>query len=263
MPFTQSIDPVLLHLGPLQIRYYGLVYALGFLTAFFLLEHYRKQGKLHPLTKEDLYDLLFYLMVGVILGGRLFHIFFWNPSYYLQNPLDIFAVWKGGMAFHGGLLGAILAAWYFSKKKNFSFWKLADILVIPAALFLALGRVANFINNELYGPLTNIPWCVYFPGVDGCRHPYQLYAAAKRFLVFLFLLYLSRKEWKEGFIFWNFVLFTGIGRFILDFWREDLLYLGLSLGQWYSLPMVLFSIYFLSTRYGKNCKQAICGIFHP
>lgn len=254
MPFTQSLDPVLLHLGPLEIRYYGLVYVLGFLAAYWFLNYERKRGRLSA-TKEDLYDLLFYLMLGVILGGRLFHVFFWNPSYYLQNPLQIFAIWKGGMAFHGGLVGTAIAAWYFSKKKNISFWKLADILVIPAALFLAFGRLANFVNNELYGPVTNVAWCIYFPGVEGCRHPYQLYAALKRCAVFLFLLFLNKKTWKEGFLFWNFLTLFGIGRFILDFWRADATFLGLSAGQWYSIPMFVLGSYMLWTKYRADLRR--------
>src|SRR3989344_4024440 len=182
--FYNNLDPVIFKIGPLEARWYGLVYVIGFLTAYFVLERLRKSYRLE-LTKEEVESLLLHLILGTVIGGRLFHILFWQPSYYLQNPLQIFAFWHGGMAFHGGLIGSIIAFYYFyaKHKEKINFWRVADALSIPAMLILALGRIANFVNSELYGQVTNVSWCVNFQNAEGCRHPYQIYAALKRLFV--------------------------------------------------------------------------------
>ena len=237
MAFTSTIDPVLLHLGPLEIRYYGVVYAVGFLSGILYLKWLKKKGVLE-LSDDDIYDFIFYLMLGVLIGGRLFSTLIWYPSYYLKNPLEIFMIWRGGMAFHGGMIGAIIGGWWFCREKNLAFGKLADLVSIPFVFFLGVGRLANFANGELYGPVTSVPWCVHFPGVEGCRHPYQLYSALKRFLMVPILIWLYRRPHKDGFVFTMMGLMFGIGRFVLDFWREDTLYYGLSIGQWTSVVVM-------------------------
>jgi phosphatidylglycerol:prolipoprotein diacylglycerol transferase len=162
----------------------------------------------------------------------------WQPQFYLSHPIEILKIWHGGMSFHGGLAGVIVAGWLFCRKRHIQLATVADAIAVPAIFALAIGRIANFINGELWGRVTDVSWCVQFPDVDGCRHPSQLYAAGKRFLVFGWLLWLHvTQKWKPGFIFWNFVLFEGIGRIIVDFFREDVLYYGLSKGQWMSLLM--------------------------
>lgn len=258
MPFIHNINPTFLHIGPLEIRYYGLVYVLGFVLVYFYLNHLIKNRKL-PLDQEQLYDLLFYLMLGVLIGSRLVHTFVWYPSYYLQQPWKIFFIWEGGMAFHGGLLGVIIATYLFLNKKDIrnkiTFLRLGDILAIPATLILAFGRIANFINGELPGRITDVNWCWQFPDVEGCRHPQQLYAAAKRFVVFGLLLLLNRKKYKEGFIMWSMITLLGIGRVMVDFFRDDPTFLGLTLGQYLSLAMFVVGIYMLITRYRKDVKR--------
>jgi len=247
--FVQNIDPTLLHLGPFEIRYYGLVYVIGFLLVWFILDKNKKELKL---TKQQVENLIIYLILGVVIGSRLFEVIFWEPAYYLANPLKIFAFWQGGMSFHGGFMGAIFVVYYFCKKHKLSFAKLADILVIPAVFILALGRIANFINSELVGTITNARWCVQFPGYEGCRHPVQLYGAAGRFLLFGYLLALKKlNKWKPGFLFWNFVLFIGIGRFVIDFLRDESRLLGLSMGQYLSIALVLVASYILLKYYRK------------
>lgn len=191
-------------------------------------------------------------MIGVILGARLVHVLFWEPAYYLANPLEILAIWRGGLAFHGGLVGVIIGVGYFCKKNNVSIAKVADTLTIPAVFALGLGRIANFINGELWGTVTNVEWCVYFPEAEGCRHPVQIYSALKRWIIGGILLLLARKEHKDGFIFWMFVTLFGIGRFFIDFIREDTLYFGLSMGQIWSLGMVLVGLYVLWTYYKSD-----------
>src|SRR3989338_5485905 len=159
--FYNNINPALFHIGPFEIRYYGIIYALGFILAYFFVYHLAKKRNLN-LTKDDVADLIFYLIIGTVAGARLFEIIFYEPAYYLANPLEMPAIWHGGLSFHGGLVGAILAAVLFCKKKKVHFYDLADIVVIPLAFALFLGRIANFINGEIVGRVTNLPWCVKF-----------------------------------------------------------------------------------------------------
>ena len=244
-----SIDPVLFSLGPIEIRYYGLVYVLGFILVTFLLLKYRDKLSL---SKDGVYDLIYILMLGVLIGSRLFHILFWEPSYYLSQPWKIFFIWEGGMSFHGGLVGTILAGYLFSKKNKISFYKLADFLIIPSLIALAFGRIANFINGELVGTITSVPWCFNF-GDGFCRHPYQLYSAIKRFTFVGILIYLQKNyNFKEGFIFWLAILLMGLGRFSIDFFRDEMVYLSLTMGQWLSLVMVVVSAIIILKYYSKN-----------
>ena len=164
-------------------------------------------------------------------------------------------VWKGGMAFHGGLIGAVLAGWWSSREKNIAFGKLLDLCAMPFAFFLALGRLANFANGELYGPVARVSWCVNFPGVEGCRHPYQIYSAIKRFLMVPILILLYRRPHKDGFVFSMMGLMFGIGRFILDFWREDILHGGLSIGQWSSIVVTIVFGYVLVKYYRADIRS--------
>src|SRR3989344_5785490 len=177
--FINNINPTLLHIGFLEIRYYGLVYLLGFILLYLFLN--KNKDKI-SMTKDDIYNLIFYIFLGILIGSRALHIL-WELPYYISNPIKIFYFWEGGMAFHGDLIGTAIASYYFCRKKKISIAKLADIIVIPAVIVLALGRIANFINGELYGTITNAPWCVKFSDAEGCRHPAQLYSALKRFIV--------------------------------------------------------------------------------
>ena len=246
--YIHDLNPVLFSLGSFKIYYYSLAYLFGFLLALFLL--IRKREKL-GLSKDDCYDLTAWMIIGTIIGARLFEVLFWSPGYYYNHLIEIIAFWKGisGMSYHGGLFGLVIAVWLFSKKRKLAFLELADVIVIPAALALAFGRIGNFINGELVGTVTNFSWCVVFPLVDGCRHPQQLYAAGYRFFIFFGLLGISKIKKKAGVVFFSYLLLEGIGRFAVDFFREDLHYLGLSLGQWFSIAMILIGGYLLM----KNC----------
>ena len=246
--FVHNIDSVLLQIGPLQIRYYGLVLVFGFLATYYTLS---KSMHALGLTKDNVSDLVLYLIAGAILGARVFEILIWEPGYYFSNPLKMIALWEGGLSFHGGLAGVAIASYIYCRKKRLSLAKLSDILAIPAVFFLALGRIANFINAELVGTVTNLPWCVQFPGADSCRHPVQLYGALKRFIIFGVLLFIKKKPHKDGFIFWNFILLMGIGRFAIDFLREDARLLWLSAGQYMSLLMVIIALIVLKKYYAR------------
>lgn len=252
--WLHHLNPTLIKLGGLEIRYYGLVYVLGFFLAVAWLFYLKKKGKL-ILNKDDIWDFVFYLMLGVLVGSRLFMVF-WEPAYYFFDPLNLLKIWQGGMSFHGGLVGIVLAGYLYCRKKSLDWLQMADFLAVPLILALALGRIANFINGELVGKIWSGKWCVVFPDYQGCRHPYVLYEAGKRFLLFGWLLWLSlRKEFKPGFIFWNLVFWEGLGRFLLDFYREDILYFSLSLGQWFSLVMVLTTLFVFLKSYQKDWKS--------
>ncbi len=241
--WVNALNPTILSIGPLQVRWYGLVYVLGFFISVWWMFFLRKKGRL-TLEKEEIWDFVFYLLLGVLIGSRLFMIF-WAPATFLLRPWNLLKFWEGGMSFHGGFVGIVLAGWLYCRKKELNFWKMADILSVPTIFALALGRLANFVNGELAGRPWNGKLCVVFPSYDNlCRHPSTLYAAGKRFIVFSWLLFLSLKaEFKPGFIFWNFVLWEGLGRIIVDFYRENALYYGFSLGQWFSLIMVAAALW--------------------
>ncbi|MBW2981575.1 prolipoprotein diacylglyceryl transferase [Candidatus Woesearchaeota archaeon] len=256
MSFVHNINPILVNIGPFEIRYYGLVYVIGFLVIYLTLIYYSKK-KILKLTRDEAEWFSIYLILGVVIGARLFEVFGWsfvsgNPLYYIKNPWKIFAVWEGGMSLHGGIIGIVLAGYLYCRKKKLNVVKVADILVTPAAFVLALGRIGNFINGELVGTITNVSWCFKFPRYEGCRHPVQLYAAAGRALLGGFLLFLNKKKWKDGFLFWVFILLMGIGRFFCDFLREDPRLFGLSFGQYLSLVMTIIGIVVLIKYYRKE-----------
>ncbi len=252
--WVYNLDPVLVDLGPLEIRWYGLVYVLGFLLGVWWLNRAVAQGKL-TLSKDEVWDLILYLIIGVLVGARLFMVF-WNPEIYLLHPFNLLKIWEGGMSFHGGFLGIITAAWLYCRKKKLNFWTVADVLSVPAILALALGRIANFINGELVGRIWNGSWCVVFPAYgEACRHPNMIYSALQRLVVFGWLVWISAKEqFRPGFIFWNFVFWEGMGRIIVDFFREDILYSGFSLGQWFSLVMVIVAAIVFARWYREDWK---------
>lgn len=240
-----NIDPVFLRLGPLEFRWYGLMYICGFVAAYFIILSGVKRKGL-PLNKDQVADLIFTVAVGVILGGRLGYILFYNFSFYLSHPLKLFAVWEGGMSFHGGLVGALLASLYFIRKHQLRFYPLADIGFLAAPIGLGFGRIGNFINGELYGRATDLPWGIVFPaGGPLPRHPSQLYEAFLEGAVMFLILYLvSKKVNRDGVVVWSFIALYGLFRFLVEFVREPdeqigFLFGGVSMGQLLSLPMFL------------------------
>ena len=182
------IDPVFLRLGPLQFRWYGLMYLLGFAAAYFVIKSRAAVRKI-SLSREQLYDLIVYAALGVFLGGRLGYTLFYNLPYYLEHPAKIIAVWEGGMSFHGGLLGTCLAIWLYCRRQGFPLYAIADLAAQAVPIGLGLGRIGNFINGELYGRPTDVAWCMVFPqGGADCRHPSQLYEAGLEGLVLFTML---------------------------------------------------------------------------
>lgn len=243
---TNTIDPILFKLGALEIRYYGIIYALGFVIAYLFMAHYIKKGKVKNMNTKKLDDLILYLLIGVVVGSRLFYTIFYPPYLLFTAPLSALKVWEGGLAFHGGLIGVVLVIYLFSKKHKVKKMEILDALVIPTSLALAFGRIANFTNHELYGYVTNVPWCVNFKGVIGCRHPYQIYAFITHILLFGILILIYKNQKRIGTTFWNFVLFYGVFRFITDFFKVEQKFIGLGIGQIMSLVMIGLSIYLLN-----------------
>jgi len=253
-----NIDPVFLRLGPLEFRWYGLMYIFGFVAAYFIISAgVRRKGL--PLVKDDVADLIFTVAVGIILGGRLGYILFYNLSYYISNPMKFFAVWEGGMSFHGGLVGAGLATLYFLRKHKLGFYPLADIASLAAPVGLGFGRIGNFINAELYGRVTDVPWGVVFPGGGPLpRHPSQLYEAVLEGPVMFLILYaISRKVKRDGVVVWSFIALYGLFRFLVENFREPDEQIGylfgvLSMGQLLSLPMFLLGAAMVAYRYRRG-----------
>ena len=253
--FYHNISPVLVEIGPFSIRYYGLIFALGLFVSFLIIRYLAKKRQL-PLSSMDFDELLILGAVAVVVGARLGHVIS-SFGYYSANPGQIVAIWNGGMAFHGGFIGLVAAGYFFAKRKKISFYDLADIVVIPAALALAFGRIANFINGEFYGTVTSLPWGVKFRDIPEFRHPVQIYEAIKNFFIFVVLwqlqhnLFAKKVDQKlpKGTLFWLFVFLYGSIRFPLEFLKDKVAVpdyaFGLTWGQFWSIPMAVVGGYML------------------
>lgn len=256
-----QFDPVAIWLGPLPIRWYGLMYLLAF-AQFILLGRYRIKTRPSIMSAERLDDLLFYGMLGVILGGRLGQVLFYEPGYYFSHPFEIIAVWKGGMSFHGGFLGVVIALGLWAKKQNLNWLAVTDFVAPLVPLGLAAGRVGNFINGELWGRVAdaNLPWAMVFPQAGDLqpRHPSQLYhVGLEGIALFLILWLYSSKARPRSAISGVFLIGYGAFRFITEFFREpDHGIFGqsytISMGQWLSLPMIAIGIAMLVLAYRKR-----------
>lgn len=226
-----NLDPILVKLGPVRLSWYGLMYVLGFLASY-LLVRYQMRKKDFDITKPEVENFYFYLIFGLIIGARFGYVLFYDLKTYLDNPLEILAVWHGGMSFHGGLIGLLLVALLFSWKNKKSFWKIADLFIVTAPIGLGLGRIGNFINGELYGRAAQVPWAVIFPkGGPVPRHPSQLYESALEGGVLFFILWFMKdKNLPRGALLAMFLFLYGGFRFFLEFFREPDAQLGFVLG---------------------------------
>jgi phosphatidylglycerol:prolipoprotein diacylglycerol transferase len=245
-----QFNPIALQIGPLAIHWYGLMYMAGFLTFLWLGRRRIVMLNLKQYNNKLLDDLLFYGVLGVILGGRLGEVLFYNPGYYFSHPLKIFAVWEGGMSFHGGFLGVMVAMALFAWQQKLRWLELMDFIAPLVPPGLAFGRLGNFINGELWGRPTDMPWGMVFPEVDSLpRHPSQLYEfALEGVLLFALLWIYARKPRPVGAVSGLFLIGYGSFRFIAEFTRNPddgifgLMTFGISMGQWLSLPMVIAGV---------------------
>lgn len=242
-----SIDPVLLQLGPLAIHWYGIMYLIGFSLAWWLGLRRAHSAGIEPF---EVGDIVFFCVLGVVLGGRLGYVLFYNLGDYLAHPLSIFKVWQGGMAFHGGLLGVLVAVWLYARKSGYRFFALTDFIAPLVPLGLAAGRVGNFINGELWGRPTDLPWGMVFPTADEvARHPSQLYQAAlEGVTLFVILWWFSRKPRPMMAVSGLFLIGYSSFRFFVEFFRTPDAHLGflafdwLTMGQLLSVPMFIAGV---------------------
>ncbi len=246
------IDPVLVTIGPLAIRWYALAYLAGFLFGWWQCLRLARENPTGP-TPKDYDDFLTWAVIAVVAGGRIGYALFYQPDHFLENPLALFKVWEGGMSFHGGMLGVILAALWFTRARKIPFFAFSDLLACVTPIGLGLGRLANFVNGELFGRETDVPWAFVFPrGGEAPRHPSQLYEAALEGLVlYLVLLFLARLPWvraRDGILSGVFLVLYGAFRFGVEFFRQPdpqlgFLYAGATMGQLLCLPMAAFGLY--------------------
>lgn len=247
MNFPQ-IDPIIFSIGPLAVRWYGMMYLLGFVGGYFMMCHVARLRDM-PIKKEVISDLLFYAVLGVVIGGRLGYTLFYNSSYYLRHPLEIFYVWEGGMSFHGGLLGVLIVLLLFCWRHNLPLLLIGDLAVSAVPIGLWFGRIGNFINAELWGRVTDHSWGIVFPGGGSLpRHPSQLYEAGLEGLVLFVLIYLlHRSGARRGIPVFSFVFLYGIFRFLVEFLRQPdnhlgFLWGGATMGQLLSVPMIIIGL---------------------
>jgi len=256
-----SIHPTIVKLGPIQIRWYGVMYILGFAISYLLVKYQIRKKKLN-IDTAVINDLFLYLIIGLIVGARIGYVVFYNLAFYFNNPLKLLAVWEGGMSFHGGLIGIVLAGIIFVTKKRIDFWQLADLVAVTAPIGLGLGRLGNFINAELYGRVTSLPWGMVFPGGgDLPRHPSQLYEfLLEGVLLFAILWRIKDVSLPKGAVFCMFIILYGIFRFFAEFFRQPDPQIGFilsffTMGQVLSILMVIVGVVLIYLRTRANTAE--------
>jgi phosphatidylglycerol:prolipoprotein diacylglycerol transferase len=264
-----GLDPVALDLGFFQLRWYSLAYLAGiFIGYWYMLKLIKQPGA--PMARRHADDLVFYAALGIILGGRVGYVLFYNLSYYLQNPLDILKLWDGGMSFHGGMIGTVLGIIYLSRKEKLNWLRVHDYVACCVPFGLFFGRLANFVNHELWGAPTNVTWAVRFPELIGGmtvlgppRHPSQIYEAILEglllFAILAWMFWKTQSRYEPGKLVGAFTFFYGLFRFLVEFVREPDAQLvgfaqstGLHMGQWLSLPMILLGAWLMWTAKGRR-----------
>jgi len=262
--FHWTGSPEILRIGNFAIRWYGLLFALGFIIGYqIMLYIFKKENK----SIKDLESLVFYVILGTVIGARLGHCFFYEPDYYLQNPIEILMVWHGGLASHGGAIGVLLALWIFSRKhKKINLLWLLDRIVIPTALAATFIRIGNFFNHEIIGKPTDVPWAIVFNIFQGHQivgttppvHPSQLYEAISYFLIFILLFYFYKRGILQdsGKPFGLFFVLVFTARFLIEFTKAPQAdfekYLPLSMGQILSIPFIVVGLYFIFRKNKQN-----------
>jgi phosphatidylglycerol:prolipoprotein diacylglycerol transferase len=246
------IDPVIFSVGPLAVRWYALAYIFGLLGAIWYMKSMIRRPP--EIVREiDVDDFLVWATLGVVLGGRIGYVLFYKPGFFLDHPAAIFQVWQGGMSFHGGFLGVVVATWLFSRKRGINLMGFADMIACAAPIGLFLGRIANFVNGELIGRVSDVPWAMVFPhGGPQPRHPSQLYEALLEGLVLFLVLYFMRQNEvilrRAGLLTGVFFMGYGLARSVAELFRQPDYHIGFllggtTMGQWLSVPLILFGIW--------------------
>lgn len=264
-----GLDPVALDLGFFSIKWYSLAYLAGILIGYwYLLKLIAQPGA--PMARRHADDMIFYATLGIILGGRLAYVFFYQPAI-LERPLDIFKLWEGGMSFHGGVIGVSLGILYLARKNGLSWLRAHDYIACCVPFGLFFGRLANFVNGELWGKATDVSWAIIFPtGGDVPRHPSQLYEAVLEGLllglILWFAFWKTRARYQPGMLVGIFLFGYGLARFTVEFFREADAQLmefaertGLHMGQWLTLPMILGGLYLILTAKGRAARATMSG----
>src|SRR5215207_5546403 len=271
------LSPVALDIGFFQLRWYSLAYLAGiFVGYWYLLKLTRQPGS--PMARRHADDMVFYAALGIILGGRLGYVLFYNLSYYLQNPIDILKLWDGGMSFHGGVIGTTLGILYLARKEKLQWLRVHDYVACCVPIGLFFGRLANFVNHELWGAPANVPWAVRFPEImDGmlvvgpARHPTQLYEAILEgvvlFAILAWMFWKTQARYEPGKLVGAFTFFYGLFRFLVEYVREPDAQLvgfaastGLHMGQWLSLPMIILGAWLMWTANSRRQRvEPIAG----
>jgi phosphatidylglycerol---prolipoprotein diacylglyceryl transferase len=258
-----GIGPIALDLGFFQLRWYSLAYLAGILLGYwYILKLIDRPGA--PMARRHADDMVFYATLGVILGGRLGYVLFYNPDYYARNPIEILQLWDGGMSFHGGVIGVSLGILYLARKNGLDWLRIHDYVACCVPFGLLFGRLANFVNAELWGRPTDVPWGIIFPNAGGVpRHPSQLYEAGLEGLllglVLWFLFWRTQARYQPGKLVGTFILGYGLSRFLVEFFRSPDAHLthivettGLSMGQWLTVPMILGGLFLIATAKGRR-----------
>lgn len=255
-----AIDPIALELGPVVIRWYSLAYIAGILLGWRYIIILAAKAA-NGVERVHVDDFIIWATLGIILGGRLGYVVFYNPGYFAENPMLIFAMWKGGMSFHGGLIGVITVTWLFVRKRSLNFLALGDMVCAAAPIGLFFGRIANFINGELFGRASDVPWAMVFPrGGHAPRHPSQIYEAGLEglllFSVLAVLIYRFKALDRPGMLIGTFMMGYGFSRYLVEFVREPDAHLGTlygiaTMGQLLSLPLILIGAWLIR----RACPQ--------
>ncbi len=269
-----DINPEIVKIGPLAVRWYGMMYIIGFASSYLLVKYQIKKSSqqsavksqklknqgtspiaYRPLPIAYVDSLYSHLILGLLIGARLGYVIFYNLSYYIQHPIEIFAVWHGGMSFHGGLVGSIIAGIFFCNKFRIDFWQTTDLVIITAPIGIGLGRIGNFLNSELYGRVTDVPWAMVFPtGGPLPRHPSQLYEFfLEGVALFTVLWLLKDKGFRTGILLSIFLILYGAFRFFVEFFREPDVQVGsilgiFTMGQILSASMICLGLWIIYMR---------------
>jgi phosphatidylglycerol---prolipoprotein diacylglyceryl transferase len=254
------IDPDIIKVGPLAVRWYGLMYLIGFAVSYFLVRYQLTKNRL-SIRAQDIDSLFLYLLAGLVIGARFGYVIFYNFGSYLESPIEIVEVWHGGMSFHGGLIGCVIAGILFCRKYGADFWQLSDLIIVTAPVGLGLGRIGNFINGELYGRVTDLPWAMVFPsGGPLPRHPSQIYEfLLEGALLFSILWFLRNRALKSGALTALFLMLYGLFRFSVEFFRQPDQQIGFifgyfTMGQALSSLMILIGLGILLIRRTSGAK---------